>query len=1695
MSDLKFDAYGSVLPLAPQRVDVMKHFLFCFSLVCLLTFEGFSQCAVYDGQGNISANPVWVSCTGGSYTLFIQSTNNFGPLTIDWGDGSPTTSVASLISPAFISHTYAATIANYTVTITETSTTCVITGLVVMEEPVNASIQIPIGGVTQTCAPDELIFTNSSTDVSANTVFTWDFGDGSPIEVYGDTNAGQTVAHTYLQGTVNCVTQVTLSAENYCSFGNPTVATFNPIQIYDLDEAEITASAQLLCYPDTVVHFDNTTNKNCVPQGNTAQRFEYWNFGNYWGTGTDSIIDWTPFDPPAKPGYDIAFPGLGTYTIMMADSNMCGADTTFITIQITDPPTAGISASTDSSCTGDPVTFTNLGVNGNQYRINFGDGGGFQGFGATAVHSYTAAGTYTVTAVANITGGTDACTDTATVSVVILASPTATASITPAGGCDSVVATFNNTSTGGSMYAWNFGNGNTSTLQNPPSLSYTTTGQHVVTLTVSSNNGCLDSTTASVEVYDTPNANFTALNVCEDALATFNDASTVGYGGPVNSWSWNFGDASNSTSGLQNPTFTYVDSGTFIIQLIAATSFCADTTFDTIVVEPRPTAIFSESDSNGCSPLTVTFTNQSIFGNSYQWSFGDGNTSTLTSPTYTFTHSGLTDTFFIVQLEAYSAFGCADSVSDSIIVRGNPQAAFTSNAILDCAPLEVQFSDTSVGGVSLAWNFGDGSGSTASNPSHVFQNQTQFITNYTVTLTVTAANGCTDSAFQNITVYPEPLFNFSIVPDSGCSPLEVQFPVAVGAVLYNWDFGDGGTSTGANPTHTFVNTTTNNATYNVQLVATSPFGCVDTVNGSVTVFPKPNAVLTPAVTQGCEPLAVTFTNGSTGGTSYQWDFDDGNTLNSGNANVSHSFVNSTNDTLFFYPSLIATTPDGCADTASVEVRAFRRIEALFSAPTPGCHPFNVAFTDQSTNPNSWAWTFGDGNTSTQQNPTNLYTNSGTTPTTFNAQLTVQSVEGCQDSYSSSITVNHRPNAQILPVSAQGCQPLDVNFANNSTGGTFYNWDLGDGTTASGAGSVSHTYSNNTNDTAFFDPILIATSAQGCSDTATAAIAVFRKIEASFSVPSVSCHPFSTIMTDLSTNAVNWDWDFDDGLASTSQNPPHTFVNTGLSPETFNVTLTVQNLEGCSDDTVVSVTVNPKPTSDFTIDATPACYGDSVTIDNNSILNTVNTWQFGSTGFPFVLNVDAIDTTFVHFNATPNEFDITLVVENTFGCRDTSKKEMIVYPRVNAEIISLDEGCSPFEVDFTNLSVGGTLFEWNFDDGDISFLDEPTHTFENNTNTDQTFQVSLRVTSPYGCTDQDTFPILVHPTPDPIFTVNPVTQVYPDSIVTFDNLTSAGTWSFDWDFGDGGTSIAPEPNFHTYSTWGTYTIVLRAYTPFCEDTTSRTIVIEPPLPVVDFNVAAEECAPVTIMFENESEWGEFFVWEFGDGATSSSENPTYTYQFPGVYTVRLTVTGPGGDVDVKELPDAVVVRTQPTANFVFTPTEVAAPTGVVTFVNYSQFADNYLWDFGDSTTSVETNPQKLYLSGGQFFPFLIASTNFGCSDTFRSALPVVAVENGTIQVPNAFTPTTNGSNGGAYDPLAYDNQVFFPVLTGVVADNYTLSVFNRWGELIFETNDIGTGWDGYYRGKPCQQDVYVWKIKGEYVTGQSFSKVGDVTLIK
>ena len=1325
-------------------------------LVCLFfcSVKSGAQCPdIYDGTGTPSPNPYWISCFGTNFDLIFQSPDNIGAYTIDWGDGSAISSGGSLIPPASVTHTYTSTVDTFIVTLTETGTGCVVTGVVVMEEPSNASIQIPLGGSTQACAPQILEFTNSSTDVSETTVFTWDFGDGSPIVVQDYTTAGQVIQHQYLPGTVNCNTAVTLTAENYCNAqqGGPSQATFNPVQVWDFDIAAVQASALLLCYPDTTVTFENITTRNCLAEGNIFQRQELWNFGDYWGVGTDSIVGWQPW-PPSLP-VTIDFPGIGTYDIMLVDSNFCGLDTAIITIDIVAPPAAAFTVSDDTVCAGDVMTtFNGSGAGADSFDWNFGDGSGWQTTDATDQnHVFAAAGDYTIQLAANVTGGLG-CTDTFTLDIHVLPSPTAVINISNASGCDTLTTVFTEASIDAITWDWDFGNGNTSISQTPPAQFYATSGNYTVSLTVNASNGCSSTATEPVDVFQSPVVNFTPTAVCENSVSQFFDQSTSLAGDPVITWDWDFGDG--NTAVAQDPTNTYAATGTYDVILIASTANCSGTDTIPVTVEPLPTAGFTTTPLSGCTPLDVGFTNSSVGAASYLWLFGDGDTAVATDTSHTYINLTLTDTVFDAQLIAVTAFGCTDTAFAQIDVFSGTQAAFTHNGVAGCAPLDVTFVNNSTGGSSYEWDFGDGTTSTVTDPFHVYVNASLFLQTDTVQLVSFSPNGCTDTTEQYITLFPTPDFTYNIDADTGCSPLNVSFPTVVGAVVYDWDFGDGNTSGSPAPNHTFVNPGATNVTYTVELIATSAFGCVDTTYDSVLVYPKPVAQFQVNNMIGCHPYTATFDNLSIGGSTFNWDYDDGNTS----------------------------------------------------------------------------------------------TNAGT-----------------------------------------------------------------------------HT---------------------------------------------------------------------------------HTFINTG-------------------------------PGSAF--------------------------------------------------------FDVSLEAESANGCLDTSQMTIEVYPEVIADYSSDSAGCSPFTVDFTNLSSNADSYQWDFGDGIQDVGANPSHTYINNGTTVQVFTAELIAISADGCEDTITYDIEVYPFPVADFIANPLIQNFPATTVAVTNTSSTGPWDYLWNYGDDSTSNLANPVPHVYATWGVYDISLIVSTPYCSDTAFESIEILPASPIAHFSGSGVGCAPLTISFIDSSQHVHSWLWDFGDGNTSTEQNPTYTYFSEGTYTVTLSVIGDGG-VDTAVHVDTVTAYPRATAFFQFFPDVVFVPNQPVQFYNLSVNADEYTWIYGDGVVdTVYFQPVHYYTEPGSYDVTLIATNEYGCADTMTLPNAVTGEVGGSISFPSAFTPNPLGSNGGVYDPQSTDNDIFFPVFFGV--DDYHLMIFNRWGELIFESFDTSIGWDGLYRGEPCQQDVYVWKVNARFNDGTVFSDAGDLTLIR
>jgi PKD repeat protein len=263
-----------------------------------------------------------------------------------------------------------------------------------------------------------------------------------------------------------------------------------------------------------------------------------------------------------------------------------------------------------------------------------------------------------------------------------------------------------------------------------------------------------------------------------------------------------------------------------------------------------------------------------------------------------------------------------------------------------------------------------------------------------------------------------------------------------------------------------------------------------------------------------------------------------------------------------------------------------------------------------------------------------------------------------------------------------------------------------------------------------------------------------------------------------------------------------------------------------------------------------------------------------------------------------------------------------------------------------------------------------------------------------------------------------------------------------------------------------------------------------LPVADYYLSpASGCVPLSVMMVSLSQYAVSFKWQFGDGSTSTEENPSHLYVQPGIYPVSLRVKNEFGDSYI--LKDTVKVYANPEAVFDFYPPVPKIPDEPVSFTDYSKNAVHYLWDFGDGHTSTDKDPIHYYSAAGEYNMMLTVWSAQGCMDTLVKE-DAFGTNGGEIIFPNAFTPNPEGPSNGYYNPASVSNEVFHPICKGVM--DYQLEIFSRNGVPLFKSNDIGYGWDGYINGTLAKQDVYVWKVQGRFANGKAFERYGNITLI-
>jgi gliding motility-associated-like protein len=459
------------------------------------------------------------------------------------------------------------------------------------------------------------------------------------------------------------------------------------------------------------------------------------------------------------------------------------------------------------------------------------------------------------------------------------------------------------------------------------------------------------------------------------------------------------------------------------------------------------------------------------------------------------------------------------------------------------------------------------------------------------------------------------------------------------------------------------------------------------------------------------------------------------------------------------------------------------------------------------------------------------------------------------------------------------------------------------------------------------------------------------------------------------------------------------------------------------------------------------------------------------------------------------------------------------------------GCSPFEAQFANTTVntdttGSVFYRWDFGTGlsfettDHDSIVAPANPFTNDKYYDSIVPVKLitGIKIPKGqiCYDTTEKSITVYGKTDAKFVASPQVQIQPSMNVNIypDTIPGSGV-NYTWSFGDGegerwnNNSEALSTLVHTYATWGDYTIQLVVNNAHrCTDTLTQDIKIIPAPPTsIQQPTKYSGCAKYTMTLIEGVQYHDSVKWDIRLLVDSDSLKPearfyvkagatrTYTFDTPGKYLLNLYAYGPGVLGEKYMRTDTVDVYPTPIVNFDTYPDTVRLPNIPLYTQNYTEGADEWLWEFGDGGTSIDKEPTYYYTKSGDYYVSLTAKDhNSGCSDS-KSNVRVRVEPEGMLKFPNAFTPDPSGPNGGiVVDRLK--NDVFIPYpRNGVKAGTYLLEIFNRYGEKIYESTDVNVGWDGYYRGKLCPQDVYVYKCKCTFENGKIFKEIGDVTLLR
>ncbi|MBC7695753.1 MAG: PKD domain-containing protein [Burkholderiales bacterium] len=1220
----------------------------------------------------------------------------------------------------------------------------------------------PIANFTFTTTPCQNTFTVPFSNTSSL--------NGGPAisNYYWDFDGNGVVDNSTANPTNTFPAPGTYTTELKVSNGGCTDSITKVITVTPAPTANFNVSSACL---NTVTNFTSTA----TPTVGLASHV--WDFGDGTANGSGP-----------NPTHTYTSPGTKNVTYTVTNTDGCSSVFTK-TLGISPNPVVAISSNT--VCLNLTTAFTNSSSvsapdNITTWAWDFDNNGTIDNTSQFPTNTYTSVGTHTAELTVTTNNG---CKDSLTIPVVV--NDIQTGSFAAGNAClNSVITLTNNTTVVApnsiSLYSWNFGVDAipaTATGFNPTLPAYSTSGTKIITLNLTANTSCTASVTQTIQIYAQPVANFSATSVCQSTATAFTDLSAPT--GSIVAWAWDFtnnGSIDNTTSA---PTNVYPASGTFSASLIVTDSrTCKDTVVLPLNVWGHSIPNFTSTtvcfgSVSTFSNLTNTTTNTNVGGApTWIWNFGDGlGASTVQNPTYLYTTGA--GSVFNVTLTATTTNGCVDNVVKTVTVNALPTATFTP--INACMNSNVLLNNTS--NITLpdnitnyAWSFGAGSAPTSTsniqNPPILSYNSSGV---KAITLIVTSNTTCTATITQTVTIYAQPIANFSAT--SVCQSTATVYTdlstTPVGAITgWQWDFTSNSSidNTTNAPTNVFVTS----GTFTTSLIVTSTNGCKDTASLPVNVWGHTIPNFTPdKVCFGTSSLFINLTDETTNpnvgaGTTYFWDFNDGNT--SGLIGPSHTYTQGGNVNASYNVTLTATSMHNCIDNIIKVVNVYAVPTASFTSDSV-CLGSPSTMTDASAGNgnavNNYVWDFLNDATvdvTGVANPNFIFPNFGNNAVSYTVSTSPVAGLVCANT-TNTIMVWVNPNPVPDFTFVNKCINAQPNIFNGSPStiaiGTnmSYGWDYGDGTFSSpvAASASSHVYST----AGVYSATLTVTSNKGCKAAITKQVAVYEKPYmkiANSSACDQSAMTFTAVTLPNSGTIVNWFWDFNNSI-STFEGAGQTTNFIFAAPGAQSVALIGETNNGCKDTIKKPIYVNYNPVAIFSGDKLSGCpipkHCVNFTDASPSITGPaqISQWQWSLGDGTTLTNPTSASVNHCYGNSSSNQlalFSVSLVVRTDSGCVSPVNNKVnyiTVYPTpIAAYTVNPNPGnvLTPLEY-FTNQSIDYTKWWWSFGDGPFktdSVNIDPTHFYSDVSA--GTYYSNLIVMNQYGCSDTAYVPVEIGP---------------------------------------------------------------------------------------------------------------------------------------------------------------------------------------------------------------------------------------------------------------------------------------------------------------------------------------------------------------